>query len=295
MFNNKSFWWVVLFVWMGASTYWHLCKIKELCFEQVSPEVAIKKSDTPPFKIRDGGMLLLTSPGNFIFPKSGFTSPTDQVGAELDSLVRYLRGTPGKKVTITGYFSSIEKNTSTYPNLGVARAEYVKSYLTSQGADARLLITRGELVDTLFSESDSIHGGIAMSFIDPVAPTEEDLAAAEKYETVFKAMDLYFPSGSFDFIKTDENTKFFQEAKKYLSNHKDQKLLLIGHTDNTGDASHNMELSKKRAEAVKRQFVNAGIPDEQLRIDGKGQARPKEPNTTESGRKANRRVEIVIQ
>ena len=57
----------------------------------------------------------------------------------------------------------------------------------------------------------------------------------------------------------------------------------------------NNVLSKKRAAAVKQEFVQAGIATSQVEIDGKGERFPKETNDTEAGRKANRRVEIVVK
>lgn len=69
-----------------------------------------------------------------------------------------------------------------------------------------------------------------------------------------------------------------------------------GHTDNVGGDAANMELSKRRAEAVKqaltsRYHVNAA----KLTTAGFGATRPKEPNTTAEGRARNRRVELVRQ
>ncbi len=67
-----------------------------------------------------------------------------------------------------------------------------------------------------------------------------------------------------------------------------------GHTDNTGDEKHNMELSVKRAEAVYNFLVNKGIPQNKLEFQGFGFTKPIASNNTEYGKKLNRRTEIHI-
>lgn len=69
---------------------------------------------------------------------------------------------------------------------------------------------------------------------------------------------------------------------------------IIGHTDNDGDASMNLALSKKRAESVKS-FLQSEfkIDASRMETDGKGAADPVAPNTTSAGKAQNRRVEFV--
>ena len=71
-------------------------------------------------------------------------------------------------------------------------------------------------------------------------------------------------------------------------------LIIEGHTDNVGGAKFNLELSRKRAEAVKRWLVDkAGISEVRLATVGYGLSRPIADNSTEEGRAKNRRVELV--
>jgi len=73
------------------------------------------------------------------------------------------------------------------------------------------------------------------------------------------------------------------------------KILILGHTDSDGNPEKNMELSKKRALAVKNALVKEfGIDATRLATDGKGQTVPLESNQTAQGKAANRRVEFVI-
>jgi outer membrane protein OmpA-like peptidoglycan-associated protein len=69
---------------------------------------------------------------------------------------------------------------------------------------------------------------------------------------------------------------------------------IIGHTDNTGTQTYNMSLSERRAAAVKAFAVAQGVPSARMSTLGKGFSEPIADNTTEAGKAANRRVEIVI-
>lgn len=68
-----------------------------------------------------------------------------------------------------------------------------------------------------------------------------------------------------------------------------------GHTDGSGNAAHNLDLSKRRAASVKAALVAAGIAAERMATTGLGQTRPVAPNDTAIGRAQNRRVEVVKQ
>lgn len=76
----------------------------------------------------------------------------------------------------------------------------------------------------------------------------------------------------------------------------DAKLIVIGHTDNVGNPSMNMDLSKKRANAVVDYLVNIkGIPAERIQeVDGKGDTQPVASNSTAVGQAKNRRVDITL-
>ncbi len=72
------------------------------------------------------------------------------------------------------------------------------------------------------------------------------------------------------------------------------KLRIEGHTDSTGDAAKNLELSKRRAESVRAALVaQHGIAAERLSSEGLGATKPIAPNETPQGRADNRRVEFV--
>ncbi len=73
-----------------------------------------------------------------------------------------------------------------------------------------------------------------------------------------------------------------------------KKLRVEGHTDNSGDAPHNLRLSKKRAAAVVKYLVGKGVEANRLVAAGFGQTKPIAKNDSEDGRAQNRRVAFTI-
>lgn len=78
-----------------------------------------------------------------------------------------------------------------------------------------------------------------------------------------------------------------------LKDNPDVKFEIDGHTDNTGAAAHNLQLSQQRADAVKTQLVTMGVDASRLTTKGFGDTKPITDNNTLEGRANNRRVEFV--
>ncbi|WP_412466943.1 OmpA family protein [Pedobacter sp. KLB.chiD] len=107
-----------------------------------------------------------------------------------------------------------------------------------------------------------------------------------------------FDSGIlFDFDKTalkDAAKANIQSLASSLNQYPDTDIKIIGHTDSRGTEQYNMGLSERRAAAVKAYAVSQGVPSSRLVTIGKGFSEPIADNSTDAGRAANRRVEIVI-
>ncbi len=91
-----------------------------------------------------------------------------------------------------------------------------------------------------------------------------------------------------------ESTPTLGEIVDMMKSHADLKILVEGHTDNTGDAAHNQTLSEQRAASVVKYLTTKGGVDAgRLQSKGFGPTKPAKPNDTPEGRQANRRVELV--
>jgi OOP family OmpA-OmpF porin len=75
----------------------------------------------------------------------------------------------------------------------------------------------------------------------------------------------------------------------------DFKWVIEGHTDAIGSASYNMELSRRRAQAVVDYLVSKGVDKSNLQVVPYGESEPIATNKTQEGRAMNRRVEIKVK
>ncbi|MEO6687607.1 MAG: OmpA family protein [Dokdonella sp.] len=87
-----------------------------------------------------------------------------------------------------------------------------------------------------------------------------------------------------------------EQIGRLLKNDDALKLMIVGHTDNQGSVAHNLELSKRRADAVVAALTaQYGIAADRLIAQGMGSVAPVASNDSEDGRAKNRRVELVKQ
>ena len=103
---------------------------------------------------------------------------------------------------------------------------------------------------------------------------------------------LEFETGK-SIIKTSSYPSI-EKLTTLLKDNPDWKVSLTGHTDNVGDASSNMILSKRRAEAVRDLLEEYGANSSQIVTEFKGETEPIDSNDTPEGRERNRRVDMVI-
>ena len=93
-----------------------------------------------------------------------------------------------------------------------------------------------------------------------------------------------------------ESDPVLQEIANALRGHQDWQLTIDGHTDSVGSAQANLDLSRRRSEAVRTALVDRfGVAAARLSTRGHGAAMPKDTNTRPEGRARNRRVELVRQ
>lgn len=91
---------------------------------------------------------------------------------------------------------------------------------------------------------------------------------------------------------TPGSSKTLDEAAAALIRRSDVRAEVAGHTDNRGSAQHNRTLSQRRAETVRSYLVSKGVDPARLTARGYGPDAPIADNGSESGRAANRRVEL---
>ena len=102
----------------------------------------------------------------------------------------------------------------------------------------------------------------------------------------------------FEVDGTDVDPALYDELAalaENLNQYPDTRAEIVGHTDNTGDAAYNQELSVKRAQSVTGIVAANGVQAGRLTAVGQGEDAPIDSNLTEEGRARNRRVDIIIR
>ncbi|WP_026713049.1 DUF5723 family protein [Flavobacterium daejeonense] len=114
---------------------------------------------------------------------------------------------------------------------------------------------------------------------------------------VIKKLNDFSKSVLFDTSKATikaESTAKLDEIVKVMNEYSNANFKLEGHTDSTGNAAKNLQLSKDRAAAVKDYLIAKGISADRLSSEGYGITKPIASNKTVEGRAQNRRVEIIV-
>lgn len=103
---------------------------------------------------------------------------------------------------------------------------------------------------------------------------------------------IKFPVGKADVPPA--SLALLARVKGVASDLNPQQVVVEGHTDSTGNAALNMQLSQNRAEAVANYFGTNGIETDKIQAVGEGYKKPIATNKTKAGRAKNRRVDVII-
>jgi outer membrane protein OmpA-like peptidoglycan-associated protein len=126
----------------------------------------------------------------------------------------------------------------------------------------------------------------------PDPKLEQAMEAALQKSCRASVYGIYFETASAELNAASRPT--FQQIAAIMQRHPDWILTVEGHTDSIGGAASNLDLSNRRAAAVKSELIDRyGIAAARLVTKGYGLSRPVDNNATIEGRARNRRVELV--
>lgn len=145
-----------------------------------------------------------------------------------------------------------------------------------------------------------VAGGIIGKQMDKQAQKIEEEIPGAEVTRVGEGIDIVFDENSgvyFDTNKHNINAKSKTNLNKLVGIFKeypDTNIIVEGHTDSSGNDAYNLELSKKRANAVTNYLIAQGISKARLTTYFHGETLPKYDNATAEGRAKNRRVELGV-
>lgn len=193
-----------------------------------------------------------------------FGNPRSLTRAEKGAIIGATTG------ALIGYQKNGKKDAILYGLVGGLAGGAVGSYMDAQ---------RKDFEKQLASEIQS--GAVEINKLP-----ENNLMVTMTSQTAFDVDSTNIKSGFNPTMK-----KIAYIVNKYGKTH----LNIVGHTDSTGSKAYNQKLSERRATSIQQYLSNKKVIPQRMSVYGMGEDSPRADNTSEAGRRLNRRVEIIIE
>lgn len=221
-------------------------------------------------------------------------------------------GAQGAGAAVGDRFTLFHRGAALDPNNAAAEAVVVR--LFDDTALLRVTRAREELMagDQLVShvgatdpgaEATVARSSAAERLPDPPSrpadtlPANRDNAAADTSAARPAGAQLSFEEVHFGLDRYSlrpEARKVLDDAVKAMQADPGLRLMIEGHTCNIGTAEYNLALGQRRADIVKKYFVSKGIVENRLTTASYGEEKPAHDNSTEEGRRLNRRTALTV-
>lgn len=261
-----------------------------------------------PFEISDPAhRFSLKAEDNFVFDYNSaqFLMPLSSfMETQVKVLANYLKEHPDRQLKITGYNHPDETHYGALQNLGLARANAVRSLLLQAGAPALQLWVDGIAEERLAVLSSELYDQFlpnALGFkfealsTPRVKALEKKLAAtteALKKRQVFRFKDFGLEEEK---IVVDEELKtYLNELILYLSSRPKSAVYIVGHSNTLETKEKSALKGRERALYVRDFLVEQGIAPSQIKTTTAGDSHPLGKRETRYGQQINRRVDLFV-
>lgn len=185
---------------------------------------------------------------------------------------------------ITGYYYDEERNTSTFANLGLARANELKVLFGNELSADRIRLKALKAPFPFDKENPYLEASSFRWLPAPKPSTVEIFTDRTVVRFPFNSVQKELDSTIDQYL--DQLSKRIIETK--------EKVSLTGHTDNIGEEEVNIKLALRRAKMIRDVLIEKGVNRRQINTYSKGKSEPIATNDTEEGRRQNRRVVVRL-
>ena len=189
----------------------------------------------------------------------------------------------------------------------------VTDSLSGRPVVANIIVRNPQGQKIMQTTSDSLHATLAVLLDDRIPhytidatavdyfPFHDTIRPLEDFDGVvmrpkevksFVLHNIYFATGKTRILASSEPA--LNELYWFLTQRPQQRIRIVGHTDNIGTDLFNQILSEGRCKEVRRAMIERGILPSRIEIEGRGERDPIVPNDSDDNRQMNRRVEIVL-
>ena len=281
----RALFWLLLFlVYLLVGRWYFVCEIRQLCGEDPeTPDFRLKT-----LKFQDGETVVLNGYDHFRFDSASLQPVVNDNNFEfLGKVGDYMRNNLDRNLTITAGLRSteLEIQEGFYDNLGIARADAIRSMLVSAGLDVDRI-----RLDYVVDSTNQLRRPVAFMAVDT---TSEESGKFTFTHMTFSDANFEYNSAVFQPGPAFQN--YADSVRLYFEQIDSVNLTIIGHTDSIASQAYNYRLGKARADSARQYFIQLGIIPDRIATNSQGEENPVAPNKTEEGRQKNRRVDIVIQ
>lgn len=184
---------------------------------------------------------------------------------------------------ITGYYIEREQNSSTFSNMGLARANKIKELFIEEVGETRIRL-KSKRYPFSTDKKKGFFKGASFDWI----PVESRSVEVFSDRTIIR-----FP---FNSVQKEIDPTIDNYLKKLATRiiQSKEKISITGHTDNVGEQEINLQIAHRRAKMIRDILLQKGVSRNQLYTATKGENEPISTNDTEEGRKENRRVVVKL-
>lgn len=264
-------------IWCFVCSRWYVCHIRHLC-GPVVPDVVDTTVVVPPkpderplvFKWADPTPIARSTFDAF---KKG---QSDGLGV-------------GQKLEVIGSYFKDEPAPAGFSNMGLARAAKTAALFIPPLA-AGSIIESSKLIE---AEPPGIRGDTLFESIVFQYYTIATVPDVECIKNSDNTLTLLFPYGKAQREVDLEIEKCLQNVIERLKQ-TNERITIVGHTDDAGTDAFNMGLGQRRADHIKEILVKNGIDKNRISTESRGEREPVANNATEEGSRMNRRAVMTI-